>query len=58
MVTKHFIDGFTSITFSLKKQSAVPELPTVIACLFGKIEVNAKKVDDLKKLAKYTTNYE
>ena len=33
VVTKHFIDGFTSSTFSLKKYSAVSELPTV-DCMF------------------------
>lgn len=58
VVTKHFIDGFTSSTFTLKKYSAVPELPTEIACPSGKIAINAKKINDLKNLAKYTTGYE
>ena len=55
MVTKHFIDGFSSSTFTLKKSSTVPELPTVITCPSGKTEIDAKKINDLKKLTKCTT---
>ena len=58
VVSKHFIDGFTSSMFTLKKYSAVPGLPTVIAYPSGKIQINEKKINDLKNLAKYTTDYE
>lgn len=58
VVVKHFIDGFTFSTFTLKKYSTVPELPTVLACPSGKLPINIKKINDLKKLAKYTTGYE
>ena len=43
VVVKDFIDDFTFSTFTFKKYSTVPELPTELAYPSGKVPINIKK---------------
>jgi len=54
---KTFINGLGSSTFTLRKTNLSPDLPTTKAYNTGKVPINKKKIDDLKKLSEYTTDY-
>lgn len=53
-----FIDGCSEETFSFRKFAEVPQLPAIKAYPCGKIPINKKKIEDLKKLSSYTVGYE
>ncbi|KAG8275877.1 hypothetical protein J6590_076779 [Homalodisca vitripennis] len=57
VVVKDFIDGLTTSSF-FKKNNDIPQFPTMKAYLSGKVPINKKKIDDLKKLSPYTVGYE
>ncbi|KAL0803216.1 hypothetical protein ABMA28_017317 [Loxostege sticticalis] len=48
-----FIDSPVFHTFKLAKDASVPILPTEKAYPSGKIPINNKKIEDLKKIEKY-----
>lgn len=54
---KTFINGLGSPTFNFRKTNLSPDLPTTKAYNTGKVPINNKKIDDLKKLSEYTTDY-
>ncbi|KAG8314498.1 hypothetical protein J6590_091921 [Homalodisca vitripennis] len=58
VVVKDFIDGLTTSSFTFKKNNDIPQFPTVKAYLSGKVPINKKKIDDLKKLSPCTVGYE
>ncbi|KAG8319689.1 hypothetical protein J6590_086482 [Homalodisca vitripennis] len=58
VVVKDFIDGLTTSSFTFKKNNDIPQLLTVKAYLSGKVPINKKKIDDLKKLIPCTVGYE
>jgi len=54
---KTFINGLSSSTFTFRKTNLYANLPTTKAYNTGKVPINKKKIDDLKKLSEYTTDY-
>lgn len=58
VIAKPFINGMISSTFSLQKSNTAPELPTQKAYPAGKVPINKKKLDDVRKLMEYTKGYE
>ncbi|KAL4152920.1 hypothetical protein QTP88_000753 [Uroleucon formosanum] len=54
---KTFINGLFSSMFTFRKTNQSPDLPTNKAYPTGKVPINKKKIDDLKKLSEYTTDY-
>lgn len=51
------INGFNSDTFSFRKTSYCPALPTLQAYPYGKVPINIKKIQDLVKLEPYIKNF-
>ncbi|XP_046671205.1 uncharacterized protein LOC124361209 [Homalodisca vitripennis] len=58
VVVKPFIDGMISSTFTFLKCDKPPELPNQPAYPQGKVPINKKKIQDLRKLTEYTRGYE
>ncbi|XP_057668697.1 uncharacterized protein LOC130901373 [Diorhabda carinulata] len=57
VVASEFIRGIKS-TLTLLKTASPPELPTEKPYPLGKVSINKKKIDHLKKLMEYTVGYE
>lgn len=53
VVAKLFINGLNSSTFNLAKTRVPPQLPTLKAYPSGKVPINKKKLDDVRKLMDY-----
>lgn len=59
LVAHTIIGGLASApTFTLRKTAVVPSLPTAKAYPLGKVPVNKKKLDDVRKLYGYVAGYE
>lgn len=58
VVTNEFINGLSVNTFSFAKTTSAPALPSLKAYPQGKVPINRKKIEDLKKLEIYTHGYE
>jgi hypothetical protein len=57
VVTRQFIGGLTSSTFTLQKSKVSPQLPLEKAYPAGKVTINKKKLNDIDKLMDYICIY-